>query len=568
MRRKCSISLGCLIFSACGTVNGGVIYVDHDAIGANDGTTWSNAYSSLQDGLDAASFGDEIWVTNSVYRPIRQADRTNPTLTTSDPRDATFWIPRGVQLFGGFAGTESSIEQRPTAFSHTVLSGDIGFQEDHSDNSYRVVFYRATHGGDYGESDTDQSIPARLDGFEISNANADVESGAGVFALPSQIGNAVYNTRLDIANCVIANNSSEENGGGLYLGRWAGDMINCEIRENYSGNNGGGMFLLQIGGSRSIINTVFIENIADKSGGGLCKTGDGPRPIFAGAYPLYVLNCVFTKNIASTRGGGLAYRSNISGSITFPLAVANCEFTANTAGTNGGGLYLWEGFHINPGLIPGSIGDVHSSTFADNVAYGFGGGVYAGVGPNTTTTADLTVSNSILWGNTAAADTQANSIVGIIASCIEDGGWPLPGNITTDPLFYDPGNGDYSLTNGSPAIDSGWNLLLPMDVVDLDTDLDTTETLPVDLRFRPRLIDAGVADTGFGTNTITDMGAYELCSGDFNRDGELNFLDITKFISAFSAIDSDADINGDGSINFLDISAFLASYQNGCCSNC
>ncbi|MDF1808792.1 MAG: GC-type dockerin domain-anchored protein [Phycisphaerales bacterium] len=553
-----------MFFLLSGNANADVIFVDDEAIGANTGTTWSDAFNSLQNALDSASFGDEIWVTSSVYRPTRLIDRSNPIATTSDPRDATFWIPRGVQLFGGFSGTESSINQRSTIFEHTVLSGDIGIQQDHSDNSYCVVFYAAIHGGGYGGSDTDQTIPARIDGFEISNANADIETGAGVYTQTGQIGNAVYNTRLNIANCVIANNSSVENGGGLYLGRWAGDMINCEVRENYSGNNGGGMFLQQIGGSRSIINTVFAENVSANNGGGLCRTGDGPTPPFAGAYPLYILNCTFTKNIASARGGGLSYRSNISGSITFPLAVANSEFTSNTAGTNGGGLYLWEGFDLNPGIIHGSIGDVRSSTFGDNVATGFGGGLYAGVGSNNSITADLSVANSILWGNSASEDDQANIEIGIISSCIQDGGWPSVGNIISDPLFYNPKMGDYSLTNGSPAADSGWNVMLPQDVLDLDSDLDFSELLPVDLRFQSRMIDAGVPDTGVGTNSITDMGAYELCSGDFNRDGDLNFLDISKFLSSFGSNDSDADINGDESINFLDISAFLASFQSGC----
>ena len=37
-----------------------IIYVDADAIGANDGSSWANAFNYLQDALITASAGDEI----------------------------------------------------------------------------------------------------------------------------------------------------------------------------------------------------------------------------------------------------------------------------------------------------------------------------------------------------------------------------------------------------------------------------------------------------------------------------------------------------------------------------
>jgi choice-of-anchor B domain-containing protein len=46
--------------------------------------------------------------------------------------------------------------------------------------------------------------------------------------------------------------------------------------------------------------------------------------------------------------------------------------------------------------------------------------------------------------------------------------------------------------------------------------------------------------------------------------GQLNFFDISAFLSAFSAGDSSADINGDGSLNFFDISDFLGVFGQGC----
>jgi hypothetical protein len=54
------------------------------------------------------------------------------------------------------------------------------------------------------------------------------------------------------------------------------------------------------------------------------------------------------------------------------------------------------------------------------------------------------------------------------------------------------------------------------------------------------------------------------CIVDYNNDGELNFFDVSVFLSAFNLSDPLADINGDGKYNFFDVSAFLTLYSNGC----
>jgi len=72
-----------------------------------------------------------------------------------------------------------------------------------------------------------------------------------------------------------------------------------------------------------------------------------------------------------------------------------------------------------------------------------------------------------------------------------------------------------------------------------------------------------------GYETLSDTpilaGAPLGCNAaDLNSDGDLDFLDISAFLSGYSSQDPIADLNGDGAYDFLDISAFLAAYTNGC----
>lgn len=54
------------------------------------------------------------------------------------------------------------------------------------------------------------------------------------------------------------------------------------------------------------------------------------------------------------------------------------------------------------------------------------------------------------------------------------------------------------------------------------------------------------------------------CPADLSGNGELDFFDVSRFLSAYSMGDQSADFTGDGSINFFDVSAFLTAYNAGC----
>lgn len=77
------------------------IYVNLNATGANNGSSWSDAYNDLQVALANATSGDNIWVAKGTYTP-----------TTGTDRNATFQLKNAVGIYGELAGGETSLEQR------------------------------------------------------------------------------------------------------------------------------------------------------------------------------------------------------------------------------------------------------------------------------------------------------------------------------------------------------------------------------------------------------------------------------------------------------------------------
>ena len=71
------ISVFLVALGAAATAAGGTIYVDADAGGANNGSSWTNAYRYLQNGLAAAAqLGSLKDRRNSVLRSITTKDET------------------------------------------------------------------------------------------------------------------------------------------------------------------------------------------------------------------------------------------------------------------------------------------------------------------------------------------------------------------------------------------------------------------------------------------------------------------------------------------------------------
>ncbi len=153
-----------MVAAACTTilvpmVTGDVIYVNDDAPGLVNGTSWDDAYLDLQDALGAASTGDQIWIAAGTYRPA----------PAGGSRDSSFTLVDGVDMYGGFEGTEDTLDERAGLFVDTVLSGDLNGDDqpgfvNNDENSFHVV---TALGND---------IDVLVDGVTVTGGNAGAPS--------------------------------------------------------------------------------------------------------------------------------------------------------------------------------------------------------------------------------------------------------------------------------------------------------------------------------------------------------------------------------------------------------
>jgi len=473
-----------LVLGIVGTASGGIIYVDDNAAGANDGSSWSNAFNNLQNALAVALSADDIWVAQGIYKPDQGAG-----MTPGD-RTATFQLKNGVTIEGGYAGFgEPNPDSRDINEYKTILSGDLSGDDDpgfvnHAENSYHVVT----------GSGTDET--AVLDGVTITGgyANGPWEDAWGGGILNRSNSNAMLN------NCTVSGNFAGT-GGGMYNG----DSSSPTLSEcTFSGNSGFGAGMWNWRSSPILTDCVFSGNkgvgmrnnarssptltscvFSGNQDGGMLNTDLCSPTLF---------NCTFTGNSDPGSGGGM---SNLN--VCNPVLI-NCTFSENRAEWDGAGMY---NFDSDPTLInccftrnfvrlqgagmcnENSNPRIINCTFSGNYVPPWGG---AGSALYNRSGSCPTLTNCILWGDSRAEIWNVEGSTVVITYSDVQGGWVGEGNIDADPLFVDALNDDYHVLPGSPCIDAGTNNPpggLP------ETDLDGN----------PRIMGYAV-----------DMGAYEAIS--------------------------------------------------------
>lgn len=508
-----NIDIGAYEYNATEENSKKKIYVNINAVGKNDGTSWTDAYTSFQTALDNALKGDTIWVAKGTYKPSSAYD-----LTIAGDRDFHFRMVNGVQIYGGFAGTETHINQRTTfaygEANETILSGDIGTEGDNSDNCYHVFFHPN------GLALSNKSI---LDGFTISGGNANA------YDSPHNCGGGMYNSNASptLVNVYFVSNISSSHGGGMYNATSSNPQLSHVTFALNESLRGAGMANLSLSAAR-LTDVIFTSNKSRLIGAGMYNFNSSPilnnvritsneskteygstggGGMYNEASSPILSNVIINSNIADV--GGAMYNTYLS----YPV-LTNVTIASNTASNSAGGIYNSYSSPVMTNVLitlnvagntGGAIVDLSSdrNPILKNVTISLnkatnanakGGGVFSNGGKTT-------YENCIIWGNTAKTGNQFYLMINANAtlnySCFANSTNDVyldastitatNNNITTDPLFVNAADGDCRLVNNSPCVNTGRN------------SYNTTST---DVRGQTRI-----------QNTTIDMGAYENTSG-------------------------------------------------------
>ena len=355
----------------CSLAYSKIIYVDDDVAGANDGTSWENAYVYLQDALANANSAEkpvEIRVAQGIYKPDQGANQI--------PGDckATFQLINGVTLKGGYVGLGGvDPNERDITSYETILSGDLNvddrevvdpyylswWESNRTDNSYHVV----TSSGNDGTAVLDglniMSGTAKIwDSFSPSTDEGD-RSGGGMYNGSSNPtlfnctfslnwadsqGGGMYNfmnSSPTLTDCTFSENSAGLGGGMDNRGESSPTLTNCTFRGNFAW--GGGGMENSVNSSPILTNCTFSGNLAWVGGGGGMSNFENCSPTLT--------NCTFSQNSAENYGGGMVNMIDSNPIMT------NCIFSKNTVADDGGGVC---NFASSPVLI--------NCTFAQNSA--------------------------------------------------------------------------------------------------------------------------------------------------------------------------------------------------------
>lgn len=491
----------------------GILYVDAARPAGGNGRSWATAFNDLQSALAAAIPNDEIWVAAGTYIPSSTGDRS-----------VSFVLRDQVSLYGGFAGTETALEQRDWETNITILSGDLAGDDNtgvpvtdparnNTDNAYCVVA---------GAED------AVFDGFTVSGGNADgaspVNRGAGMLNnacspavrhctfsanISSNNGAAMANVNAspNVVDCLFTGNHSAYGGAVSATGSAAGPLLcDCRLTDNSADQYGGGIFAWNdskitavacqfqdntapFGGAWSgflvqgaFLNCAFDRNSATRAGGAMREYGCVTE----------IVGCVFAENSADIEGG--AYSG-----VSTATALINCTLARNTADISAGVMVL----SLEPDDLPG----IGSSVLLENTIIDADAEDDMPVlveNNDTLLEVQITISNSSIPGVLYYIGSDPYIIDQTTLRGV-DTSFLAPGSPAGADGILGTDDDGLRLRGDSPCLDTALASALPEDIWDLDEDEDTTEYLPLDLTGGMRVV-----------GSAPDMGAYERAGGNLS----------------------------------------------------
>lgn len=489
--RNAAVAL--VLMAPAASLSAATFYVAPD--GTGDGSSWAAAAGDLQATIDAASAGDAIYVAKGTYKPSK-------LIKTSKKTSKAFFLKDGVSLYGGFAGTEATPDDRACSSrgylmeNATVLDAD----DDVADVWTRVIADGSTYRWEWeltgnqvtGTKNNSSHLlyasatlaqPTVVDGFTLKGANANV-------ATAKPHGGAVYAPgKITLRNCIITENSAyftaEANdcnsyGGAVYLD--GGTMTDCYVARTYCHSSYGNGLGGAVYAKNSAISDCVFEDCVGLDGGGAVYMVGGTLD-----------NCTFERCYSSQ--GGAVY--NAGGTVS-RVAINDCR------ALKGGGIYnkgkvtdaLVRGCYADAteytsgllygGAIYSESGDLAGVAAYNNTAYD-GGGIYLAGGR----LINATVQNNSV--RNAEGQPNVLNAGGEVLNTIFATG-VNPSNFTAATTFSGRAEND---TQTAAILAADWSLAAGSEFIDAGTPVDGYAE-GTDLAGNPRVSGAAI-----------DLGAYE-----------------------------------------------------------
>jgi hypothetical protein len=423
MKKKLSFII---VFFMVATLHATTLRVS--ATGDNsDGSSWAKAFTSIQAATVAAVTGDEIWVKQGTYVIVDEVTQLN--------------FKSGVNVYGGFVGTEATLAARSTNPALTIISQDTA-----PATNFRLLSSIAlndpttwngfTFDGKNIGSGVLLSGNCTLENAIVANCKITDGSGAGIR----------MNSSTNFSPAILKNTSVKSNtinvAGSSYFGGGAGISAatyaliqDCIISQNIisvttaggSSVFGAGIYIVE-----GEIKNSIIDGNSNSVGASNNITGAGIAIVPAATLKKVLIDgCSITNNSSRARGGAILIDPRYSGQYLGDYTIKNTNIINNNSLNVGGGIFSTAatvqttglGWTINVinsvianntattggGMFINNSGTVKItySTFVNNKAttgYGGGGIQFAG---QANQTINATLTNVLLWGNKeSVADTQ------------------------------------------------------------------------------------------------------------------------------------------------------------------
>lgn len=315
--------------------------------GTGDGSSWDKASGDLQKMIDELATIDapgEVWVAAGRYRPTTQ-------IIEGVQYAASFRMRDGIDVYGGFAGGETSKAERkkgsmPWIYTHETFLLGADYEDGSAtwgndqwnviSSTRHVVWFAPMSGEDNFKSVT------ILDGVTIKGGAANGGEGLADFATDK--GGGVYmGLNAILQNCIVTENTAKGDGGGVYANGDGADassanakggrVVGCLVYNNSSVEDGGGVFVENAG----LVLRSMITNNSAMNGAGVYLDKNAEN------HPEYLILSTSVVSNNTATGNGAVY-CNESGVLLQNTIVNNdCPSTVDASNPNSsqtGGLYI------------------------------------------------------------------------------------------------------------------------------------------------------------------------------------------------------------------------------------